>query len=548
MKKIFIFLFSISAFLFFSCNQLNLNNPVGAVSVSLPGSSSRMIVDDGTGIDELKKGADVSYKIYLYSSSGALVDKKSASEGSSVTFPDVAVGSYVVKAFCYVTQNGKEECIAAGVKTAEVKGGEVTPVNLELLYNRPDRIDLSRTSIKYSGKTEFPDMDEMMGYVADRFKNFLSAEIVFTNGWSETVIDSDGFSVERVGDFQISGGKEAHQFKVTLSLYENITKELIVTLYVVKELQNNDSTVGLSEENPCLTSEDLLAAITNSKPDGTIYIEGKDEGSGYEFLLTETPTITKNLTIKSTVDNLTVKRNSGAYIYINSGCQLGINTSTSDKKIVFTDAEKDIKSNYILGENGNLVVYNVSFMNVSYGAVLVGSAQLHGCSFTGISSDYGAVHIISYRSAIVDSCTFSENTSNKAVGYGDIYLAKGSDDTKLTLSGNVSSDISIYVAVGILGDDVIMPVVDLDGVTFDAGEKIKMKVSQFPEWQHAMLTLFTNVEVEMELKNHLTFAVGDTVIEEIKEFSYEEPDGINPGDVSYYFVIDGKEYSVYVND
>lgn len=502
MKRIFIFLFSISAFLFFSCNQLNINNPVGAVSVCLPGSSSRMIVDDGTGIDELKKGADVSYKIYLYSSSGALVDKKSASEGSSVTFPDVAVGSYVVKAFCYVTQNGKEECIAAGVKTAEVKGGEVTPVNLELLYNRPDRIDLSRTSIKYSGKTEFPDMDEMMGYVDDRFKNFLSAEIVFTNGWSENVIDSDGFSVERVGDSQISGGKEAHQFKVTLSLYENITKELIVTLYV-KELQNNDPTVGLSEENPCLTSEALLAAITNSRPDGTIYIGGKDEGSGYEFLLTETPTITKNLTIKSAVDNLTVKRNSDAYFAINSGCQLGINTSTSDKKIIFTDAEKDIKSNYILGENGNLVVYNVSFMNVSYGAVLVGSAQLHGCSFTGISSDYGAVHIMSYRSAIVDSCTFSENTSNKAVGYGDIYLAKGSDDTKLTLSGNVSTDIQIYVANNTCSD----PKIDVDGISFDNGKKLRVKVDIIPDTEPKCIVMF---KCSYDMKDNMTFAINNS--------------------------------------
>lgn len=502
MKKIFIFLFSISAFLFFSCNQLNISNPVGAVSVSLPGSSSRMIVDDGTGIDGLKKGADVSYKIYLYSSSGTLVGKKSASEGSSVTFPDVAVGSYVVKAFCYVTQNGKEECIAAGVKTAEVKGGEVTPVNLELLYNRPDRIDLSRTSIKYSGKTEFPDMDEMMGYVDDRFKNFLSAEIVFTNGWSENVIDSDGFSVERVGDSQISGGKEAHQFKVTLSLYENITKELIVTLYV-KELQNNDPTVGLSEENPCLTSEALLAAITNSRPDGTIYIGGKDEGSGYEFLLTETPTITKNLTIKSAVDNLTVKRNSDAYFAINSGCQLGINTSTSDKKIIFTDAEKDIKSNYILGENGNLVVYNVSFMNVSYGAVLVGSAQLHGCSFTGISSDYGAVHIMSYRSAIVDSCTFSENTSNKAVGYGDIYLAKGSDDTKLTLSGNVSTDIQIYVANNTCSD----PKIDVDGISFDNGKKLRVKVDIIPDTEPKCIVMF---KCSYDMKDNMTFAINNS--------------------------------------
>ena len=543
MKKIFIFLFSISAFLFFSCNQLNLNNPVGAVSVSLPGSSSRMIVDDGTGIDELKKGSDVSYKIYLYSSSGTLVGKKSASEGSSVTFPDVAVGSYVVKAFCYVTPDGKEECIAAGVKTAEVKGGEVTPVNLELLYNRPDRIDLSRTSIKYSGKTEFPDMDEMMGYVDDRFKNFLSAEIVFTNGWSETVIDSDGFSVERVGDSQISGGKEAHQFKVTLSLYENITKELIVTLYV-KELQNNNPTVGLSEENPCLTSEALLAAITNSRPDGTIYIGGKDEGSGYEFLLTETPTITKNLTIKSAVDNLTVKRNSDAYFAINSGCQLGINTSTSDKKIIFTDAEKDIKSNYILGENGNLVVYNVSFMNVSYGAVLVGSAQLHGCSFTGISSDYGAVHIMSYRSAIVDSCTFSENTSNKAVGYGDIYLAKGSDDTKLTLSGNVSTDVKIYVANNTCSD----PKIDVGGISFADGKKLRVKVETLPEEKNERITVFVNASEDM--KDYMTFAISNNAAytEEYTLWDLiNDYDKITNSD-PFYSMFDSGEYYVYKHE
>ncbi len=543
MKRIFIFLFSISAFLFFSCNQLNINNPVGAVSVSLPGSSSRMIVDDGTGIDELKKGADVSYKIYLYSSSGALVDKKSASEGSSVIFPDVAVGSYVVKAFCYVTQNGKEECIAAGVKTAEVKGGEVTPVNLELLYNRPDRIYLSRTSIKYSGKTEFPDMDEMMGYVADSFKNFLSAEIVFTNGWSETVIDSNEFRVEEVQDSQISGGKEAHQFKVTLSLYESITKELIVTLYVVKELQNNDPTVGLSEENPCLTSKDLLAAITNSHPDGTIYIGGKAEGTGYEFLLTETPTITKNLTIKSTVDNLTVKRNSGAYIYINSGCQLGINTSTSDKKIVFTDAETDITSNYILGENGNLVAYNVSFMNVSYGAVLVNRAELHGCSFTDISSSYGAVHIMSYKSAIVDGCTFSGNTSTNAVGYGDIYLAKGSEDTNLTLSGNVSTDIRIYVANNTYSD----PEINVDGISFADGKMLRVKVNTIPDSGSDSIVMF---KCSYDMKDNMTFAINNSAYtDEYELLDIIEDYGNIPEDAPFYSMFNGdlQEFYVYKN-
>lgn len=504
MKRIFIFLFSISAFLFFSCNQLNINNPVGAVSVCLPGSSSRMIVDDGTGIDELKKGADVSYKIYLYSSSGALVDKKSASEGSSVIFPDVAVGSYVVKAFCYVTQNGKEECIAAGVKTAEVKGGEVTPVNLELLYNRPDRIDLSRTSIKYSGKTEFPDMDEMMGYVDDRFKNFLSAEIVFTNGWSENVIDSDGFSVERVGDSQISGGKEAHQFKVTLSLYESITKELIVTLYV-KELQNNDPTVGLSEENPCLTSENLLAAITNSQPDGTIYIGGKAEGSGYVFPMTQIHEITKNLTIKSAVDNLTVKRNSGAYIYIKQGCKLNINETLSDKPIEFTDADNTCSTNFIYDglKGGSLVAYNAKFSNVGFGAVLVESAELYGCAFNAVSARYGAVHISAQYSAIVDGCTFSGNTSTNAVGYGDIYLAKGSNDTKLTLSGNVSTDIKIYVANNTCSD----PKIDVGGISFADGKKLRVKVETLPEEKNERITVFVNASEDM--KNYMTFAISN---------------------------------------
>ncbi len=504
-----------------------------------------MIVDDGTGIDELKKGADVSYKIYLYSSSGALVDKKSASEGSSVTFPDVAVGSYVVKAFCYVTQNGKEECIAAGVKTAEVKGGEVTPVNLELLYNRPDRIDLSRTSIKYSGKTEFPDMDEMMGYVDDRFKNFLSAEIVFTNGWSENVIDSDGFSVERVGDSQISGGKEAHQFKVTLSLYENITKELIVTLYV-KELQNNDPTVGLSEENPCLTSEALLAAITNSRPDGTIYIGGKDEGSGYEFLLTETPTITKNLTIKSAVDNLTVKRNSDAYIYIKQGCKLNINETLSDKPIEFTDADNTCSTNFIYDglKGGSLVAYNAKFSNVGFGAVLVESAELYGCAFNAVSARYGAVHISAQYSAIVDGCTFSENTSNKAVGYGDIYLAKGSEDTKLTLSGNVSTDIKIYVANNTCSD----PKIDVGGISFADGKKLRVKVETLPEEKNERITVFVNASEDM--KDYMTFAISNNAAytEEYTLWDLiNDYDKITNSD-PFYSMFDSGEYYVYKHE
>ncbi|MDO4505444.1 MAG: hypothetical protein Q4B64_00690, partial [Spirochaetales bacterium] len=175
--------FTVAAFFIFSCTQLNLKNPVGAVNVSLP-SSSRMIIEEGQTVNSFEK---INYLISLYSSSGALVDKKMALEGSSVTFPDVAEGSYVVKAFCNTTSNGKEECIAAGFKSAEVKGGEVTPVIIELSYNRRVKIDVEKSFIKYSGKTVFDSEEEVFEYCGAEFENALSAEIVFSNGWAEVL-------------------------------------------------------------------------------------------------------------------------------------------------------------------------------------------------------------------------------------------------------------------------------------------------------------------------------------------------------------------------
>ena len=259
--------------------------------------------------------------------------------------------------------------------------------------------------------------------------------------------------------------------------------------------------------------------------------------------MTETPTITKNLTIKSTVDNLTVKRNSDAYFAINSGCQLGINTSTSDKKIVFADAETDITSNYILGVNGKLVAYNVSFMNVSYGAVLVGSAQLHGCSFTGISSSYGAVHIMSYKSAIVDGCTFSGNTSTNAVGYGDIYLAKGSEDTNLTLSGNVSTDIRIYVANNTCSD----PKIDVGGISFADGKKLRVKVDTIPDSGSDSIVMF---KCSYDMKDNMTFAINNSAYtDEYELLDIIEDNASISNSTPFYSMFNGdlQEFYVYKN-
>ncbi|MDO4505445.1 MAG: hypothetical protein Q4B64_00695 [Spirochaetales bacterium] len=461
--------FTVAAFFIFSCTQLNLKNPVGAVNVSLP-SSSRMIIEEGQTVNSFEK---INYLISLYSSSGALVDKKMALEGSSVTFPDVAEGSYVVKAFCNTTSNGKEECIAAGFKSAEVKGGEVTPVIIELSYNRPDKIDVNRSSIRYTGKTEFSSENEMAAYVSDNFKDFLSAEIVFTNGWSETVVDADRFFVEKNQVSQIpggtfatggtggatevivSGGKDPCQFKVTLSLNENITKELIVTLYVVKELLNNDPivipdlTVGLSEDNPCLTPDDFTIAIVKVPENGTIYLKGdyNSDKQTYDLEFKRALPITKNITIKSVVDNLRVIRgDKEAYLVISSGITLNINESSSDKKIVFTDSVNGCTLNYMYGSEGNIVVYNAVFTNISCGAILANDVKLTGCAFSSISSTYGAIHVMSERTATIESCTFSGNTTSRteAGDYGDVYLAKD-ETSSLTITGQVESDINVFI-------------------------------------------------------------------------------------------------------
>lgn len=592
--------FTVAAFFIFSCTQLNLKNPVGAVNVSLP-SSSRMIIEEGQTVNSFEK---INYLISLYSSSGALVDKKMAPEGSSVTFPDVAEGSYVVKAFCNATSNGKEECIAAGFKSAEVKGGEVTPVIIELSYNRPDKIDVNRSSIRYTGKTEFSSENEMAAYVSDNFKDFLSAEIVFTNGWSETVVDADRFFVEKNQVSQIpggtfatggtggatevivSGGKDPCQFKVTLSLNENITKELIVTLYVVKELLNNDPivipdlTVGLSEDNPCRSFEDLKTANANASNGATIYL-----ASG-TFEMAETFPVTKTITLLAVDGDVTIKRTAGgAYIYVGDGedprsITLNINDSGASNKFIFTDGVVT-DSPFIYGpnENKSVVAYRSEFNGIKSDVISVKNATISYCKFNsntsavgiinssvatisgctfeensstggivvcdrvdfvGCSFDsntctrYGAIHVASYCSATVDGCTFSGNESTQNSGYGDIYLAKGSEDTTLTLSGTVTTDIGIYVANESCGD----PEIKVDGIELSSN-KLNIKLSSWPEAES--ITLF--------VKNNGTFtSVGDM---DSKYTFVVFPDSVSTmptedGDDQYMTSLDGtgKEYMV----
>lgn len=593
--------FTVAAFFIFSCTQLNLKNPVGAVNVSLP-SSSRMIIEEGQTVNSFEK---INYLISLYSSSGALVDKKMAPEGSSVTFPDVAEGSYVVKAFCNATSNGKEECIAAGFKSAEVKGGEVTPVIIELSYNRPDKIDVNRSSIRYTGKTEFSSENEMAAYVSDNFKDFLSAEIVFTNGWSETVVDADRFFVEKNQVSQIpggtfatggtggatevivSGGKDPCQFKVTLSLNENITKELIVTLYVVKELLNNDPivipdlTVGLSEDNPCRSFEDLKTANANASNGATIYL-----ASG-TFEMAETFPVTKTITLLAVDGDVTIKRTAGgAYIYVGDGedprsIKLNINDSGASNKFIFTDGESVVTdSPFIYGpnENKSVVAYRSEFNGIKSDVISVKNATISYCKFNsntsavgiinssvatisgctfeensstggivvcdrvdfvGCSFDsntctrYGAIHVASYCSATVDGCTFSGNESTQNSGYGDIYLAKGSEDTTLTLSGTVTTDIGIYVANESYDD----PEINVTGISFAEEKKLRIKVEKIQTTPEKLIYLFNHASFQMY--PYMTFSSNGDVDE------YAVNDFENMTDPYYTMMDDNGKISVH---
>ncbi len=245
--------------------------------------------------------------------------------------------------------------------------------------------------------------------------------------------------------------------------------------------------------------------------------------------------ITKNITIKSVVDNLRVIRgDKEAYLLISSGITLNINESSSDKKIVFTDSVNDCILNYMYGLEGNIVVYNAVFTNISCGAILANDVKLTGCAFSSISSTYGAIHVMSERTATIESCTFSGNESTQNSGYGDIYLAKGSEDTNLTLSGTVTTDIGIYVANESCGD----PEINVDGIELSSN-KLNIKLSSWPEAES--ITLF--------VKNNGTFtSVGDM---DSKYTFVVFPDSISTmptkdGNGQYMTSLDGtyKEYMV----
>ncbi|MDO4507555.1 MAG: hypothetical protein Q4B64_11475, partial [Spirochaetales bacterium] len=218
-----------------------------------------------------------------------------------------------------------------------------------------------------------------------------------------------------------------------------------VSLYVVKNQQIEepvvpDLTVGLSEDNPCTTPEQLEQAIANVNDNGRIYLAGTNG----VLELNGTFSLGKNCTLYSTVNGLQVKRkDNGTYFYVSSEVMI----DATSKGITFTD-DSDItevsEGNGFFYGPGTLKAYSVAFENIKSNAVNVGNAVLSGCSFINISSNYGAVYVEAGKSARIGSCNFSGNTSKKSENYGDVYFVKDASSS-LTLDENVTTDIGIYV-------------------------------------------------------------------------------------------------------
>ncbi|MCQ2240159.1 right-handed parallel beta-helix repeat-containing protein [Treponema sp.] len=546
MKKFSFLLFTIAAFFVFSCNNLNLRNPAGSLIVSMPDLDSRAIVQEDQTVENYK---DISYRISLYSLSDELVEEKTGEPGKPVEFSEISEGSYVLKGICFSKIDGIDSGIASGYVDVVVTGGEITSVNLPLIYNRLNRIDESKSSIRYEGPLEFTQPEEiyseseLFAYIKTEISKGLSAELFFTNGWKETV--RDGFVIgdvvpiiveeefvddEKIGMVtrrdgaddeplkmesgdgtgkieDIASGDVFHfagectvkvvyggtslseEIKIKIRPIESEEPEIpddggqVVNPVDPKEPGEGDDdtekqpgtpenpAVGLSEANPCRSFEDLKTANANASNGATIYL-----ASG-TFEMAETFPVTKTITLLAVDGDVTIKRTAGgAYIYVGDGedtrsITLNINDSGASNKFIFTDDESVVTdSPFIYGpnENKSVVAYKSEFNGIKSDVISVKNATISGCTFEENSSNggivvcdsvnlvsctfdsntctrYGAIHVASYCSATVDGCTFSGNESTQNSGYGDIYLAKGSEDTTLTLSGTVTTDIGIYV-------------------------------------------------------------------------------------------------------
>lgn len=656
MKKFSFLLFTIAAFFVFSCNNLNLRNPAGSLIVFMPDLDSRAIVQEDQSVEDYK---DISYRISLYSLSDELVEEKTGEPGKPVEFSEISEGSYVLKGICFSKIDGIDSGIASGYVDVVVTGGEITSVNLPLIYNRLNRIDESKSSIRYEGPLEFMQPEEiyseseLFAYIKTEISKGLSAELFFTNGWKETV--RDGFVIgdvvpiiveeEFVDDEKIGmvtrrddaddeplkmesgdgtgkiegiasgdvfhfagectvkvvygGTSLSEEIKIKIRPIESEEPEIpddgehIVTPVDPKEPDEGDDdtekqpgtpenpAVGLSEANPCRSFEDLKTANANASNGATIYLV-----SG-TFEMAETFPVTKTITLLAVDGDVTIKRTAGgAYIYVGDGedtrsITLNINDSGASNKFIFTDDESVVTdSPFIYGpnENKSVVAYKSEFNGIKSDVIYVKNATLSycnfnsntsaagiinssvatisGCTFEENSSNggivvcdsvnlvsctfdsntctrYGAIHVASYCSATVDGCTFSGNESTQNSGYGDIYLAKGSEDTTLTLSGTVTTDIGIYVANESYDD----PEINVTGISFAEEKKLRFKVEKIQTTPEKLIYLFNHASFQMY--PYMTFSSNGDVDE------YAVNDFENMTDPYYTMMDDNGKISVH---
>lgn len=112
------------------------------------------------------------------------------------------------------------------------------------------------------------------------------------------------------------------------------------------------------------------------------------------------------------------------------------------------------------------------------------------------------------------------------------------------MSGNVSTDIKIYVANNTCSD----PKIDVGGISFADGKKLRVKVETLPEEKNERITVFVNASEDM--KDYMTFAISNNAAytEEYTLWDLiNDYDKITNSD-PFYSMFDSGEYYVYKHE
>ena len=454
MKTLRLFVIAFIAFIFFSCNGLNLESNRGSIAFQLPYNESQ------TREPTAHTSQNLAYIISIYDQNNMEIDRKGGNSGDTVTFENIIEGHYIVRCNCFLRIDNRDILYAHAEKTAEVKAGERSSVTLYL--------QLTHENIP---PTE-PKQEEN---VPDYIKKFEGAETVICTTWDELAD-----TINTLGESQSIVCSLSGTYDATSQIIIKFGRKVLLTA-------SADTTINANFTSGDLFSVSSGVLIVAGTKDANITFTGEMSNSIFNVDGSKA-----DLTVVDNVDfeNFTcTNQYAGGAVYVAQGvCSI-------NGGVTFTNC-KATKSNggainaiggqlYVTGETlENPVTFNNCSANKDGGAIYINASE-HRDGYIQLSD------------IIFGSEEGKENICGTDYYSRDIYI-NSIDEVPVYLTGNfrsIDNKVEIFAASYFILGSETETTADLN-ITFDS--------NFFDEAiSNDMQIIFTDDTCDEDLLNHI---------------------------------------------